>query len=90
MICIGKEVRKLILSEFPQHEGILSEIPTCVGPKDIKVIIEKAKGKGGGRGKSEYNMFISQCMKDKGIKGFGQAAGAMKECAAQWRAKKKK
>jgi hypothetical protein len=41
----------------------------------------------GKRQPSEYQKFISTCMKSKPIQGkaFGAASEYMKECAAEWR-----
>lgn len=47
------------------------------------------KGKSG-RARSAYQEFVSSCMKEKHIKGFGEAPKAMKACAAEWKARKGK
>ena len=38
------------------------------------------------RKKSEYQVFVSGCLKAKHLKGFDP--GALKDCAAQWRERK--
>lgn len=41
------------------------------------------------RAPSAYNNFIGDCMRGKKIKGFANAAPAMKQCAAEWRGRRK-
>ena len=45
----------------------------------------------GKRAPSEYNMFVSDCIKRHGgVKSFGEAGQMMKTCAVEWRAQKGK
>ena len=59
----------------------LETIPDCSNSLELSMCV-KAKGK-----KSEYQVFIGNCMRSKPIKGkpFGEAAKYMKECAVEWR-----
>jgi len=65
--------------------GFISNFPTCgVGiPLELEEIKEKRARKK--RAPSAYNQFIGKCMKAKKIKKFGEASGAMKACALEWR-----
>jgi len=77
--CLTDELKQLI-SESTDSKKVhdaLKTIETC----PIKV---------GGRGRSAYQQFISECMQTKPIKGkpFGEAGKYMKECATQWRDRK--
>ena len=90
--CISEDLKK-VLSEEISVNALLDElqlIPECIDGAPIgfgkgsKVQGEKKK-----REPSAYNIFVSQCMKSKNIKGFGEAPKAMKECAVEWREKKK-
>lgn len=83
--CIGLEIKKLIIQEYPELEKVLDKLSDCADPRGIQLKCGKGRGQ---RQPSEYNRFISSCMKSKHIKGFGQAAPAMKECAAEWKGRK--
>jgi hypothetical protein len=48
----------------------------------------REKRRKGRRGLSEYQLFLSKCMKEKNIKKFGEASKAMKECVSEWRRKR--
>ena len=67
------------------------ELNTAIGQaydacaKENKASCSCEKGEKKKREPSAYNLHISTCMKSKNIKGFGNAAPAMKECAAEWR-----
>ena len=45
----------------------------------------KGKRQKGKRELSEYQLFLSKCMKEKKIKKFGEASSAMKECVTEWK-----
>ena len=45
----------------------------------------KGKRQKGKRELSEYQLFLSKCMKEKKIKKFGEASSAMKECVLKWK-----
>ena len=63
----------------------LDKLEQLIGTMPITVCSETGRGKrGGSRGRSRYNEFISSCMKSKS----GPVTGRMKECAAEWRNKK--
>ena len=49
----------------------------------------KGKRQKGKRELSEYQIFLSKCMREKKIKKFEEASSAMKECVKEWKADKK-
>ena len=95
IICIGANVRDAILGQIKNRDvsAHLQTIPECSLPDDIQLDLHKRsrgerREKGEKRAPSPYNLFIGSCMKAKHIKGFKNAAPAMKECAAEWRKQK--
>ena len=95
IICIGSDIKAGILDRISSRDlsAQIQRIPECKLPDDIQLDLAKGsrKGrreKGEKRAPSPYNIFIGTCMKAKKIKGFGNAAPAMKECAAAWRKQK--
>jgi hypothetical protein len=84
---MSDEAKKLLIGHFhnSELEKTLESIPTC----SRNVIVEFCPPRPGTkRARSEYQEFISKCMKGKNIHGFGQAPAAMRECAAEWREQK--
>lgn len=82
--CISRQARKALLDiDSDELRAELDKIPECIDGEDVGF----KKGKGS-RAPSPYNTFIGKCMKDKKIKTFGDAPGAMKSCAADWRKQK--
>ena len=84
--CLSARMKQVLIEELTR-EGIVEEflreledVPEC--PHGVPIAFERAKK---GARRSEYQEFISQCMRSKNIRQFGQAARAMKECAAEWR-----
>jgi len=49
----------------------------------------KGKRQKGKRELSEYQIFLSKCMREKKIKKFEEASSAMKECVGEWKVQKK-
>lgn len=90
--CVGKTIRQAILKTVDDRllYAMLESVPDCEDPLDIEFCrcTERKKRGGAKREPSEYQKFVSVCMKEKHIKKFGQAAQGMKECAAAWRARK--
>lgn len=86
--CFGKDVKSLLIDEIKgdaEVESYIKGYPTCgVG---IPLELEEVRGRGTRkkRAPSAYNVFIGKCMKAKKIKKFGEASGAMKACATEWR-----
>ncbi len=81
--CLGRDIKAAILKEV--RPGLdLEKIRDCDDPVGIEMC-----GKVG-RARSAYQSHISTCMKAKGVKGFGAAGPALKQCAAEWRASKGK
>ena len=64
----------------------LATLPAC--PDDAPIGFSAKRGKrqaSGTRRPSPYQEFISQCMREQGIKSSGEAPAAMRHCAAAWR-----
>lgn len=81
--CMSKEAKNLLRTHF--NDNVLNETLETIPDCKPRIIMEFCPGKPGGkRARSEYQEFISKCMKSKNIHGFGQAPAAMKECAAEW------
>lgn len=83
--CIGAEVKDALrLLNKPDLDQALEQIPDCDDSMGIELCVKKP------RSRSEYQVFISECMKSKPIKGkpFGAASEYMKECAVAWRRRK--
>ena len=79
--CISSKLRVLMIRFDPKLESLLKAVADCPKGQDLN-LCGKEK-----RVSSEYQRFISDCMKTKPIKGkpFGVASGYMKECAGAWR-----
>lgn len=104
IVCLGEEIKmalRAILGDYPDGEGnsygeLLDSIPTCdsgepVGFGDLTDSSDDQPKKSSSKTKKKrtaYQDFVSGCMKGKNIKGFGESASAMKECAAEWQANK--
>ena len=88
--CLGPKVKAAISSQIKGTavQEILDAIPDCKEPTAIQMCGGK-KGKGK-RAPSAYNNYIGECMRAKHIKGFSNAAPAMRECALEWKNKKTK
>lgn len=84
--CLGSDIKTAILREIrdPGVEAVVGKVRDCDDPVGIELC-----GKTG-RARSAYQSHISTCMKAKGVKGFGAAGPALKQCAAEWRASKGK
>lgn len=86
--CLGSAIKEVLIEELAgqiSHLGLLLEdVPDCDNALGIDLCTKGRKP----RGRSQYQEYISVCMKAKNIKGFGNAAPAMKECAAEWKAQK--
>lgn len=84
--CLSSRIKQLIKDGFndPAVNNLLSQVPECDNGREIDLCVT-GKGK---RTRSEYQTFVSTCMKSKHIKGFGEAPKAMKECASEWKNRK--
>ena len=87
--CLHPKLKELIAREFQSED-----LSWLKGVADCRqgVVVELCGGRGRGAGKrapSAYNLFVGECFKRHGVKSFGQAGGVMKQCAAEWRARKK-
>ena len=78
--CLGQDIKAILLKELTGLGPVLQKIADCPEPKGIEFCLSH-------RGQSKYNIFISTCMKAKGIHGRAEAAQAMKTCASEWRGK---
>lgn len=80
--CLGEDVKKAILEEIPGLKDLLGKVADCEDPEGLELC-----GRAG-RARSAYQVFVSECMRGKKIKSFGEAPTAMRDCARQWQAKK--
>jgi len=83
--CLGKDVKEAIRSlNDPVLNDALDKVEDCPDPLEIQMCVKPP------RAKSEYQVFIGECMRSKPIKGkpFGEASKYMKQCAAAWRQRK--
>ena len=91
--CLGKTIKQIILEKVPDLEETLSGIPDC--PDRAGVIfcrpVRSARGQRSGekRAPTEYNKFVSTCMKAGNIHGREEAAARMKVCGAELKAGKR-
>jgi hypothetical protein len=94
IICIGTDVKTAILDRVNSREisAQIQSIPECKLPDAIELSEVKRTRRGGAervkRAPSAYNLFIGSCLKNKHIKGFRNAAPALRECAVEWKQKK--
>jgi len=93
---IDRAKRTKLTPEEEEAIGDLADVPECSDDAFLKVggvstsrkISTKERAK---RAPSEYNIFISKCMKDAKIKETGKkASSVMKQCALEWKKKKGK
>ena len=82
--CLSPEVKAAIKEKIkdPAVNNLLATVPDCSSPEMINLCGSKP------RTKSAYQVFVSDCMKGKKIKSFGEAPVAMKACALEWRERK--
>ena len=94
IICIGTNVKAAILDQINSRalSAQIQAIPECTLPDAIELTevrrARRERREGGKRAPSAYNMYISSCLRGKHIKGFGNAAPAMRECAKEWKNRK--
>lgn len=84
---MGRQLKELLATlEDPELDKILAKIADCPTPTSI-MLCGVGKNR---RARSEYQEFMSECLKDQPIQGmpFGEATKYMKRCAAQWKAQK--
>ena len=82
--CLGTDLKELLATlGDPEIDKILDKVPDCPTPTGLQ-LCGITKGK---RPRSEYQEFISTCMKERAPNGmtFGEAPQHMKTCAAAWR-----
>lgn len=77
--CMSGDIKDLLTEQYPELTSILVNTPECEDGSMLNICSRGTKKK------SEYNLFIGECMRAKKIKGFGNAAPAMRECAAKWK-----
>ena len=88
--CISKDVKDLLSERFPRLRAKIEKIPECAQSGDINLCAAPADGrKRSKREPSDYNRFISNCMKDQNIHGRAEAPEAMRSCASAWQRSKK-
>jgi hypothetical protein len=81
--CLTRAIKDILQDAVDDEEikQMVEDMPTC--GQQRKQTKEK-------RAPSAYNLYISECMKTKPIKGqpFGTAGSFMRECAAAWKKSK--
>ena len=83
--CLGTDIKEVIRSLNDRSlDIILDKIEDCPDPLQIQVCGKSP------RAKSDYQVFVGECMRSKPIKGkpFGAASAYMKECASEWKNRK--
>ena len=85
--CIAPEVRDFITRTFPDvaTAQMLERLPACPDGQALNV----CGGRKGGRAPSAYQQFIGQCLRSKKVKAFADAPAKMRECAGEWRARRR-
>ena len=87
--CLAPDVKAILLQameeQHPEIRKALSDIADCPDGRLVN-LCASSRGTRVKRAPSAYNLHISSCMKAKNIKGFANAAPAMRECAAEWKA----
>ena len=86
--CLGRQAKAELAKLLgPEHAKTIDEFPACRDGQEVGF-----GGRGGGgkgtRAPSAYQAFIGRCMKERGVKSFGEAPAAMKHCAGEWRKSK--
>ena len=81
--CLGSDIKQAILEGVrdPRVALILESIPDCPDRTGIDFCGKKA------RKRSAYQEFTSTCLRDKHLTRFDPTA--LKDCAQQWRQRKK-
>lgn len=84
--CLSGSLKKVLLENIKDEaaEEQIKTIPDC----PTGILLDFCLHGGGKRRLSEYQLFISQCMKSKNIHKFSEAPQAMKGCAEEWRRQK--
>ena len=84
--CLSEEVKNAIREKIkdPQVLSILEVTPSCIGPELMELCSRKK------RQPNAYQLFVGACLKRKKVKGFDDAPGKMRECAAEWQKQKNK
>ncbi len=79
--CLGTAVKTVIVEAFPELEKQVALFLDCEEEGEVR----GCKGK---KGKNEYQLHTSACMKRQGIHDFKDAPAAMRRCSAEWKARK--
>lgn len=79
--CIAPSIKEILKKEIKDLYVLeqLDKVEDCPTGIILELCIPKK------RARSKYQAFVSDCMKKKNIKGRGEAAVAMKECATEWK-----
>ena len=84
--CLGADIKEAIRQLNDRSlDDALDKVPDCPDAMEMQLCIIKK-----GTKRSEYQQFVSDCLKTKPIKGkpFGEASKYLKEWAAAWRQQK--
>lgn len=81
--CLGTDVKEAIRALGDSAlDVVMEKVPDCPDPLGIDLCVKPP------RKKSEYQVFIGQCLREHKIKSFGDAPQAMRECSVEWRKRK--
>lgn len=84
--CMSQDLKDFIKTQF-DVDDMLDDIPVCSPGTIMDMCSGPGAGSKGGRGKSEYQVFIGECLKEH--KDGGQPiTERMKGCALKWRQSK--
>jgi len=81
--CLSPKAKDLLVAAFPPLRQQIMAVATCSDGLPFRFCSRS------GRGRSEYQEFVSKCLQEKKVKSFAGAPQAMRECAALWRGRRK-
>ena len=86
--CLHPRVKEILTQEFGNEiMSLINRVANCPDDVLLNMCDGGRRGRGGPRARSAYQEVLSGCLKGK-VKGIGTAGPALRECAAQWRARK--
>lgn len=100
MTCLCEELSGILIAELEANDDLpkrikepalasIASLPACPDGSWAKSEYRKPDKPKQKKPPSEYNQFISSCMKKQGVKSFAEAPEAMRKCSMEWKEKKK-
>ena len=94
ILCLSDTLKSEVAKTFEKQGALTNEVkefiddlPSC--PVGIDIMLEEVSAKRKKRKPSEYNKFISECMRKAKIRETGKkASDVMKACALEWKKRK--